>query len=76
MSKKGQDKSLHNACKELSGWDKAVYDAEQKIKAVEGRLSGLRAALAVCKERRDKGEPFPGEGSETFEASGGLMRQE
>lgn len=61
MSKGSQAKSLHTPCKELSGWDRAVYDAEQKIRETEGKLAGLKAALAVCKERRDKGEPFPGE---------------
>jgi len=64
LSKKRQAKSLHDSCKELSGWDRAVYDVEQKIKAVEGKLAGLKAALAVCKERQSRGEPFPGESTE------------
>jgi hypothetical protein len=68
MSKRSQAKSLHDTCKELNSWDKAIYDAEQKVKTVEGKLAGLKAALAVCKERRERGEPFPGEASETFEA--------
>ena len=61
MSKKSQRESLHKSPKRLTGWDGAVYDAEQKIRAVEGKLIGLRAALEVCKERRDRGEPWPGE---------------
>lgn len=64
MSKGSQAQSLHNECKELTGWDRAVYDTEQKIKAVKGKLAGLEAALVVCKERRDSGEPFPGESAE------------
>ncbi len=51
MSKESQAQSLHPLCKEPVGWDKAVYAMEEKIKSVEGKLAGLRAALAVCKER-------------------------
>jgi hypothetical protein len=68
VSKQRQELSLHEECKELSGWDMAIYDTELKIKATEGKLSGLKAALEVCKDRREKGEPFPGESTKQTEA--------
>lgn len=52
---------LQELSSEVSGWDKAIYDAEQKIAATKSRLSRLKAALALFKEQKLSGEPFPGE---------------
>ena len=52
---KSRKKNLRQeSCKNLTGWDKAIRDAERRIER-------LKAAVAVFKERRDAGEPFPGE---------------
>ena len=51
--------------KHFTGWDMAVRDAERRIRA-------LKAALALFKQRRDAGEPWPG----TVEASAGGSKKE
>ena len=43
------------------GWELAVKDAETEVKKARTVLAEMEAALAVCKSRRDSGEPFPGE---------------
>ena len=68
MYKENTRTILGDECKSLSGWDKAIYDAEARIKATKGRLSELKAALKLFKKKRDSGEPFPGEKSEQTEA--------
>lgn len=54
---------------ELTGWDRAIYDAEQKIQATKSYLSRLKVAHTLFKEKKESGEPFPGEASETFEST-------
>lgn len=73
MRKIVKKNKLQEECKELTGWDGAIYDAEQKISKTKGRLAELKAALALFKERRDAGEPFP---CATSESTSELMRQE
>lgn len=57
MSTISQDK----LSKTRQGWDLAVRDAEIEVEKARVSLGELEAALAVCKRRRDAGEPFPGE---------------
>jgi hypothetical protein len=66
MSKAKSSDSLHTASarrkgKAPSGWAMAAKDAEELMQQAERRLVELKAALAVCIERRDSGEPWPGE---------------
>ena len=60
MSTKNQDKLSTSK----TGWDLAVRDAERKVEAARLRLAEMVSAPVVCKERRDSGEPFPGESVE------------
>jgi hypothetical protein len=59
---------LQESSKSLSGWDRAIYDAEQKIQATKSRLTLLKASLSLFKEKKESGETFPGESSEQNEA--------
>lgn len=61
MYKSVKKNKLHEEYEGLSGWDAAIYDAEQRIGKVKSRLAELKAALSLFKERRDAGEPFPSE---------------
>ena len=57
MSKRKARTILHTN-KPLIGWEMAVSDAQEMVKQAEKRLLDLKAALAVCVERRDSGEPW------------------
>jgi len=61
MRKASQAELTHQACKDLGGWDLAIYDAERLIKQTQARLRDLRIASRVFRKKRDCGEPFPGE---------------
>lgn len=61
MSKNKQGKFLNERSKKPHGWEAAIHDTETRIVATKNRLTELKAALAVFKQRRDDGEPFPGE---------------
>jgi len=52
---------LQEESKQLNGWDKAIYDAEQRIVRTKRRLSELKVLLAYFIEQRDSGEPWPGD---------------
>jgi hypothetical protein len=52
---------LRKSPESLSGWDRAIYDTEQKISLTKHRLTELKAALGLFRERRNSGEPWPGE---------------
>lgn len=53
-----------------TGWDKAVTDAEEMVRDARSWLADAEATLAVCKENRDRGEPFPGEKTKTAAMKG------
>ncbi len=55
MSRKGQDNSSTN---EMT-WEKAATYAEVQVREARARLAEAEAALAICIDRRDRGEPFP-----------------
>lgn len=57
MSRRSQD----NLSTSKNGWEAAVADAEEMVKDARSWLADAEAALAVCKENRDRGEPWPGE---------------
>jgi hypothetical protein len=66
---------LQAPCNSLTGWDRAIYDAEQKIQATKSYLSRLKAARSLFKEKKESGEPFPGENPETFESTKKVLGQ-
>lgn len=68
MCKENTTTILHKMSESVSGWDGAIYDAEQRIGQVKRRLAELKAVLALYKERRESGEPWPGEKDEQSEA--------
>jgi hypothetical protein len=41
-------------CKSLSGWDKAIADAQKGI-------DRLKRAIETCREKKAAGEPWPGD---------------
>ena len=43
------------------GWDAAIRDTEEEIRKTKERLAGLRAVLKIFQDRRDDGDPFPGQ---------------
>jgi hypothetical protein len=45
--------------KVLTGWDKLIQDAEQKIEAAKERIDALRKAAKDLKRIRDSGQPWP-----------------
>lgn len=47
-----------------SGWVMAIQDAEREIDVLTQRIVGLKAAIRVCQERIEHGEPFPGQTKE------------
>ena len=57
MSRRSQD----NLSSSKNGWEGAVADAEEMVKDARSWLADAEATLAVCKEHRDRGEPWPGE---------------
>lgn len=46
--------NLSNGDNNLNGWDRAIADAEKGIKR-------LQSAISVCRERKEAGEPWPGD---------------
>ncbi len=42
-------------------WDEAIADAERMIKEAKARVRKLRGSILVFRDRRDNGDPFPGE---------------
>ena len=42
------------------GWVDAVKDAERRIQEYESKIEDLKAAIRVCKQRVQAGEPWPG----------------
>ncbi len=60
----GTDLSTINGTKSGSdqenNWAKTILATEQEILRVKARLAGLRSALRVFKDRRAKGDRFPG----------------
>lgn len=42
-------------------WDEAIADAERMIREAKARVRKLRGSILVFRDRRDSGEPFPGE---------------
>jgi len=57
MSSKTSTKSSNK----LPKWDAVIRETEVEILKSKERLAGLRSALRVFKERKESGEPFPGE---------------
>jgi hypothetical protein len=57
MSRKSQD----NSSTLKTGWDMAIEDAQKMVKKAQSELAEAQAVLAICVDRRDKGEPFPGD---------------
>jgi predicted translin family RNA/ssDNA-binding protein len=45
----------------LSGWDKAISDAEKAAKEARRKAAELKRTIQTFKEFRDSGVPFPGE---------------
>lgn len=69
--KKFCSKRCHNdsmAVGGLSGpsmsWERTIEDAERRIRRMERQVAELRASVVVFQERRNAGEPFPGQGAE------------
>jgi hypothetical protein len=54
-----------------SGWDAVIRDTEEAIINTKARLGRLREALRIFKDRRESGEPFPGERHEQSKAEAG-----
>jgi hypothetical protein len=57
MSRRSQD----NSSTSKTGWEMAVEDAKKMVKNAQSELAEAQAVLAICVDRRDKGEPFPGD---------------
>lgn len=68
MSRNLSRKIPGEVSREEVGWDTAIRDTEEEIRRTKERLCGLRAALRVFKERKESGEPFPGEGESQSES--------
>jgi hypothetical protein len=54
-------RKVHKYSKSLTGWNKAVYDAEAKLAEAECRVIELTLALRHFKKMRDSGEVWPGD---------------
>jgi hypothetical protein len=67
MSKTNASTIFDNESKAHNCWDAAIYDTEVAIQKAELRLRKLKSALSVFKERREIGEPFPGQQTEQNE---------
>lgn len=61
MSKQKARDFFIQPCKSVSGWDKAIADAEKMIQEAKAKITNLRLSIKAFKELRDSGEPFPGE---------------
>ncbi len=55
MSRKSQDNS---STSEMT-WAAAAEYAEERVREARLRLAEVESALAICIDRRDRGEPFP-----------------
>jgi hypothetical protein len=64
MSKNSQEKSANKNKKPLTGWDKAVYDAEQMIEKAKQKIAGLKLSIKTFKSLKEQGEPYPGESAQ------------
>jgi hypothetical protein len=67
MGNKNQDIFIHR-CDNLSGWDRAICEAQQQIKIAEEKIRKLNLSIETFKEMQNKGEPFPGENRSEPEA--------
>jgi hypothetical protein len=48
-------------CKDSSPWDRAIHDAERKLKHTEARTKRLRSAIENFKAHKQAGIPWPGD---------------
>lgn len=56
-------------CDSLSGWDRAICEAERQIETAQEKIKRLRLSIETFKEMRAKGEPFPGSDKEHKETA-------
>jgi hypothetical protein len=57
MSRGSQDKLSTSK----NNWDQEVKEAEEMVKDARAWLADAEATLAVCRENKDRGEPYPGQ---------------
>jgi hypothetical protein len=82
MSSKVPTKRGTKTATKKGGWDMAILDTEQEILKAKERLAGLRSALRVFKDCKQRGDPWPGttsgaeectyESTSTFRAKPGI----
>lgn len=51
-------------CENLSGWDRAICEAQNQIVAAREKIERLELSIKTFEDFRAKGEPFPGEAKE------------
>jgi len=55
MSRRSQD----NSSTREDSWESAAKYAAERVKEARATLAELESVLAICIDRRDRGEPFP-----------------
>ena len=64
MSTQKSSRITRRVCKDSTDsklWNEAILDGERLLKEAHKRARELRAAIKVCKRKRDAGESFPGQ---------------
>ena len=65
MSKKHVKAKLAQKTETIGSWDAAISDAEKKIRYLRLRIRQLKGAILTFRDRRNSGDQFPGEVSQT-----------
>ena len=51
--------NLTQDANQLNGWDRVIYDAEERLMEAEPYVAKLKVALRIFKKLKAAGEPFP-----------------